>query len=291
MRGLLLLLLLTGSGCAELTWPYAGTVSVGTTGEGWLAHGLPLPDHGPGFVRGRPGEGTRYGTPRLLAALEHAAARVATDVPGGAPLVVGDLSRDLGGRHFRHASHESGRDADVLFYAMDAAGRSARASGFLAYDRFGLGMPRQGEAPEEPRFFDDARNWALVRALIEDDASEVEWIFCARGLKARLLRYAARTGASRELLFRASWLLQQPSHGAPHDDHFHVRVRCTDRDQSLGCRDRGPEWSWLRQQGAEDAGESLADDFLVSALLDDAPPVDDAGPHRASADVATPNTL
>jgi len=35
----------------------------------------------------------------------------------------------------------------------------------------------------------------------------------------------------------------------------------------------------------------LADDFLVSALLDDAPPVDDAGPHRASADVATPNTL
>jgi penicillin-insensitive murein endopeptidase len=270
VRATLAILLLLLSGCAELSWPYADTVSVGTTGVGWLAHGRALPDEGEGFVRGRRGEGTRFGTPRMLRAIMLAAVRVRADVPGGAPLVVGDLSSRPGGRHRRHGSHESGRDVDLLFYAVDVTGRSVRATGFLAYDRFGLGMPRHGEAPTGARFFDDARNWALVRALLEDEESEVQWIFCSRGLKARLLRYAARTQASRALLFRASWVLQQPSHGAPHDDHFHVRVRCTERDASLGCRDRGPDWTWLRNRGSATARQPLTDADLVSALLGDA---------------------
>ncbi|NOY92378.1 MAG: murein endopeptidase [Deltaproteobacteria bacterium] len=278
MRWTLACLVLLGAGCAELSLPYTDTVSVGTTGEGWLAHGLSLPDEGPGFVRARRGEGTRFGTPRMLRAITLSAARVSVDVPGGAPLVVGDLSSRAGGRHRRHGSHESGRDVDLLFYAVDASGRSVRASGFLAYDRFGLGMPRRGEAPGNPRFFDDVRNWALVRALLEDEASEVQWIFCSRGLKARLLRYAARSGASRELLFRASWVLQQPSHGAPHDDHFHVRVRCTARDASLGCRDRGPRWTWLRNRGDGAAREPQSDARWVAELLDDPPAVSEPGP-------------
>jgi len=157
----------------------------------------------------------------------------------------------------------------LLFYAVDVAGRSVRAQGFLAYDRFGLGMPRRGESPAQTRIFDDARNWALVTALLHDEGSEVQWIFCSRGLKARLLRYAAGQGATREELFRASWVLQQPSHGAPHDDHFHVRVRCSPRDAALGCRDRGPEWTWLRGNEDPAAGEAPSDEALVRALLGD----------------------
>lgn len=268
--------------------PFTGTVSVGTTGEGWLAHGVALPDEGPGFVRARRGEGTGYGSPSLIDAIENAAAKVSQRHPGGAPLVVGDLSSANGGRHHRHASHESGRDADLLFYATDVAGRSVRAQGFLAYDRFGLGMPRHGEAPREDRFFDDARNWALVTALLNDESNQVQWIFCSRGLKARLLRWAESHGASRDDLFRASWVLQQPSHGAPHDDHFHIRIRCTARDNALGCRDRGPLWTWLRGHDDPAAGDAPNDATLVRALLGDAEAASVAQlPAPAAADDST----
>src|SRR6185295_345893 len=96
-----------------------------------------FPEHGPGFVRARPGEETRYGVPALVALLERAAAKVSHDFPGTPAIHVGDLSRAFGGRHERHHSHRSGRDADVIYYATDPLGRPVSGTGFVAYDRYG----------------------------------------------------------------------------------------------------------------------------------------------------------
>ncbi|MBN8613670.1 MAG: hypothetical protein J0L92_23950, partial [Deltaproteobacteria bacterium] len=49
-------------------------VSVVGTSSGWLHRGARLPDRGPAFERARPGEATHSGVPRLVTALEHAAA-------------------------------------------------------------------------------------------------------------------------------------------------------------------------------------------------------------------------
>lgn len=60
----------------------------------------------------------------------------------------GDLSSPHGGRHDRHGSHRAGRDADVIFYATDAAGTPTRGRGWLAYDRFGAARePLEGGRP------------------------------------------------------------------------------------------------------------------------------------------------
>ncbi|MEO0325807.1 MAG: penicillin-insensitive murein endopeptidase [Myxococcota bacterium] len=247
-----------------------GTVvaSRGDTADGWLENGARLQDRGPGFERARPGESTRFGTPRLVSALERAAADVARVHPGGAPLRIGDLSWPRGGRHPRHGSHRNGRDADLLFYATDLAGRPVPARGWVAFDREGVGV-----APEEHggdvRLFDDARNWWLVRSLLLDDAAAVQWLFVSRGLKARLLRWASRHETSRDAIFRASWVLHQPSRGNPHADHVHVRVFCTPRGLATGCRDRGPRWPWLREAVEKPAlaGPGLTDAALLRALL------------------------
>ncbi|MBX3248301.1 MAG: penicillin-insensitive murein endopeptidase [Myxococcales bacterium] len=257
--------------------PTQTTVSHGDTADGWLENGVPIADRGEGYIRARPGESTRFGTPAMVSLIERSAAEVARAFPGGAPLRVGDLSAPQGGRHSRHRSHRNGRDVDLIFYATDPAGRAVPGRGFVAYDRHGVGVvpPELREQSGEILRFDDARNWHLVRTMLLDREVEVQWIFCSHGVKARLLAWAAAHEPDPEALFRAAWILQQPSRGAPHDDHFHVRIAC-DLDEAAApfdaCRDRGPVWSWWRDAVAKrDAYAPLDDLGLVEALLDEAP--------------------
>lgn len=259
------LVLLLG-GCAA---PRGGrAVSFGLPHAGYLHRGVALPDRGPGYVRGRPGEDTRFGLPHLVAALERAAASVREAFPGSPPLRIGDLSAPLGGQHDRHHSHRAGRDADLAFFVADARGRPLGEHGTVAFDRFGVG--REDGRPEVV-FFDVARNWQVVRTLVLDDEARVQWIFCSHGVKTRLLRYASRHETDPDALFRATRVLHQPTSGRPHSDHFHVRVLCGGEQRALGCVDHGPRWSWLRDGDERLAtpSDSLGDPVLVGALLDD----------------------
>lgn len=246
-------------------------LSYGVTNDGVLRRGVALPERGRGYVRARPGDDTRWGNAVLTRTLTKAAEAVADAFPGTRPLRVGDLSWRFGGRHPRHGSHRSGRDADVLFYAVDGAGGPVRGLGFYAYDRHGMAHVGAAAGPDRGlRFFDDARNWQLVRTMLLDEAARVQWIFCSNGIKSRLLRYAAAHEPSPDALFRAAWVLHEPSRGRRHDDHFHIRVLCSAEERARGCRDRGPIWPWLRKESekpAGTAGATLSDEKLVEALL------------------------
>lgn len=265
------------AGCFPLGPSDPHVMSYGTGSDGHLEHGVPMAERGRGFVRARPGEATRYGTEELVGAIARAAGAVADAYPGTAPLRVGDLSFARGGKHPRHHSHRTGRDVDLIYYVRDAEGGSVGGRGWLAFDRFGVALDREEPGSEvalrQIYFFDEARNWALVRSLLLDREADVQWIFCSRGVKARLLRYAAAHEPDREVLFRASWVLHQPSHGNPHADHFHVRVACTAAQRALGCYDDGPIWPWFRdsaEKPGDAPGEALTDEVLVEALLGDA---------------------
>ena len=250
--------------------PPGVTVSRGDSADGWLEHGVELPDRGEGFVRARPGESTRFGTPRLVEALRRAFASVKRTFPATPPMRVGDLSYPRGGRHPRHGSHRSGRDADLIFYATDLEGRPVQGRGWVAYDRFGVGVEPE-EHGGRTLLFDDARNWHFVRTLLLDEDAQVQWIFVSRGVKSRLLRFAAAHEPDEELLVRAAWVLHQPTGASPHADHFHVRVACGPEQRALGCRDRGPMWSWWRDEAIKRVAPhevpALDDGQLLQALL------------------------
>lgn len=248
---------------------------------GLLRGGRALARSGTGFVLARPTDPTRYAAPTLLGALDRALASVAERFPGTPAMRVGDLSYELGGRHPRHGSHRSGRDADVIFHAMDAAGMPVPGSGFRGYDRFGVATRHAAMLAEPvpsraPVLFDVARNWHFVRTLLLDEQGLVQWIFCSRGIKARLLEYAIAHEPDPDALVRAATVLHQPSEGRPHDDHFHIRVLCSAEDRSAGCTDYGPVWPWLRDSveklGVGDP-EALDDATLVRLLLEDLPPL------------------
>jgi len=252
--------------------------SYGLPNSGLLRGGEALRVRGTGFMLARPTDPTRFGNATLLGALERAFASVERRFPGTPPMRVGDLSYRSGGKHVRHGSHRSGRDADVIFHAVDAAGVPVQGSGFLAYDRFGVARaPSSPDAPAhtaQPVVLDVARNWHFVRTLLLDEASLTQWIFCSSGVKAQLLAYAAEHEPEAEAIMRAATVLHQPSEGRPHDDHFHIRVLCTAAERAAGCTEYGPVWPWLRDR-VESVGpgdpEPLDDRTLVRLLLEDLP--------------------
>jgi penicillin-insensitive murein endopeptidase len=169
----------------------------------------------PGYASGN----VRYGLPVLTNMLERSAQEVAKKFPGSV-LNVGHLSRQGGGEVDRHASHESGRDADVGFYVRSAQGKPLLSDSFVTFEG-------DGKATHWPgAFFDDARNWALISAWVTDPKARISHIFVASPLRERLLAYARKVGAHPDIRDRAAELLAQPRGSLPHDDHFHIRISC-----------------------------------------------------------------
>lgn len=171
-----------------------------------------------------------WGTPRLIGALEAAGRAVQQRVEGSPALGVGNIGRARGGSLAPYSkSHQAGRDCDLAFYRLDARGPVAAED----LDHFDASL----KSPDGALRFDVARNWALVAALLEDEHIEVKWLFVSDALKAALLAHARKVKADPALVRVASERLHQPSDAPPHDDHFHLRVRCTSAERTGGCVD------------------------------------------------------
>ena len=52
--------------------------------------------------------------------------------------MIGDLSGPSGGKIPGHRSHRSGRDADLLYFALTPAGEAVESPGFVRYGADGL---------------------------------------------------------------------------------------------------------------------------------------------------------
>lgn len=196
------------------------STSVGSPTEGKLVGGVRLPD-GP-HMRIYPvyaGSDVRWGTDTLVGLVDRAAKKVRKQF-ADAVLSVGHLSKAGGGELDRHASHESGRDADIGFYVKNASGKPIYGDHMVTFKGDGTSSSWPGA------HFDDARNWALVAAIVGDGRAKVTHLFVATPIRQRLLAYATKIGASPMIRSRASEVLAQPRGSLPHDDHFHVRIAC-----------------------------------------------------------------
>lgn len=195
--------------------------SLGYANAGSLANAVRLVEDE--RIRYLPGRPHHHGTEELVAMLRRASTAVARDFPGSR-LTVGDMSDHDGGPIGHHASHQSGRDVDIAFYARDARGRPRVLDDYVSFN--GRGLPIAGG----PWRFDVARNWALVAALLEDPAVRVEHIFVSTPLRALLIAHARSINARPMLLVRAQLVMHQPTHALPHSNHFHVRIACPSGD-------------------------------------------------------------
>jgi penicillin-insensitive murein DD-endopeptidase len=267
---------LLAAGCTGPGLLTDGTsVSMGTFTTGLLRRGAHLPEKGEGYVVPAlwAARDSRYGTDELVEALERVSRRVHREYPG-ALLGIGDLSLRGGGDSVLHRSHENGRDADLIYYAVDEHGRPvAPADSMPRYPAWDGRARNPGPqdhgvvyGPFSPRWFDVRRNWALVRALLTEPRIEVQYLFINLRLKERLLTYAAEQGEDPALLDRAEALLRQPGDSLPHDDHLHVRIYCAQDDRAFGCTDRGPVRWWKKRYKYMPPTARTTADEVVGAL-------------------------
>lgn len=217
---------------------------IGLPHDGVQTGAVKLPVRGPGFVRYRPHTPNDWGNPRLVRAVEEAAADVARERPGGKPLVIGDMSARWGGKIPGHASHRDGRDADLLWYVTTPAGAPVRNPGFIHMGSDGLAEVGHGRYLR----LDIEREWLLIKTLLQSRKIGVEWMFCSRPVEALIINYARARGEDPTLVWHAETVLQQPSDSAPHDDHIHLRIACTGSLAVHGCEGGGPYWNWLPPQ-------------------------------------------
>jgi penicillin-insensitive murein endopeptidase len=194
--------------------------SVGSPTEGHLLGGARLEDTP--YLRVLPHDvpgDVRWGLTPLVSMIDRGARAVAKKYPGSV-LEVGHLSRAGGGDVGDHASHESGRDADIAFYVKNNLEKQVFSDQMVRFKG-------DGTAPTWPGAkFDDARNWALISSFVQDAAANVTHIFVSGPIRARLLAYAEKNGAAPAVRERAAILMMQPHGSLPHDDHFHVRIAC-----------------------------------------------------------------
>ena len=218
----------------------SASASVGTPQEGHLRDGVHLPVEGEPWLKPLPTSRKRdylWGTAELVQIIVDGARSVAeatAEPEARTPLRIGNLSAPGGGDIIYSVSHNSGRDADLCFFAKDRDGRPVDLERMARYDDGGtLAWPNElaGAA-----FFDTERNWLLVRALLTHPAVIVQWIFVSAPLRNMLLDHALRIGEPDLLRERARRVLVQPTDSKPHDDHFHVRIACP-ADDRPGCLD------------------------------------------------------
>jgi penicillin-insensitive murein DD-endopeptidase len=209
--------------------PYAlMSLSVGAPNAGWQLRGKKLKKTP--HLRIKAGsESNVYGHPALVLMLRRSAKEIARVAPGSS-MLVGDLSSKPGGPLAGHRSHQSGRDADVGFFAIDRSGKRVNPERFVHFGKDGKALDGSGV------LFDDWRNWLLVQSWVRDQRAGLSHIFVSAGLRLRLLRFAQSRPAFRAQVPEVAALLKQPEDSSPHDDHFHVRIACPARQQEL-CRE------------------------------------------------------
>jgi len=231
------------SGCFSAPTPLAPGLfgSVGMPNSGVQTGAVELPLSGKGFERYRPQGKNHWGRPRLVQSITRIAAEIEAELPGGT-LVIGDLGAKTGGRIPGHASHRSGRDVDLLFYALTPAGAPLESPGFVKFEADGLAVvPDSGDYVR----LDVAREWLLVKKLVNDPELGVQFLFISRPLEALLMDYARARGEPLELQYRVQTVMLQPGDSLPHDDHLHLRIACSPEETQAGCSGGGPYWEWL----------------------------------------------
>ncbi len=228
----------------RLLRPPPGSLSIGATSSGRLEHGRAIvAGKAWSFMPHIPARGTTWGVDEMQGFLD----RIGAGVSGcrkGAELRVGNISLVRGGFSPWHRSHQAGRDVDLAPMLVDRKGRSTPLDDFVRIDRSGRARDGSG------RKLDARCTLQLLVAIASETETPAQWVFLSRTIKALALREAAKAKVDAAIVERIEAMVKQPSDSAPHDDHLHVRLFCSEADRRYGCLDREPWRPWVKRDDA-----------------------------------------
>jgi penicillin-insensitive murein endopeptidase len=195
-----------GSTAAEHTV----TESIGSYTAGCIRNASPLPVSGEGFQVIRLNRGRYYANSEMIDYITSLAKDVSEKL--GGMLLIGDVAQRTGGPMYdEHSSHQTGLDADILFWQHPIALKRQ----LTITERMHI-FP-QSVLNENQTGIDEFKWDVKIEEIIKTAASDrrVDRIFVNPIIKRRLCQ--TRPGEK--------WLGKvRPWYG--HDGHFHVRLKC-----------------------------------------------------------------
>lgn len=266
--------------------------SIGSVSYGYLvnAHQIRFPHPSLAMLERQSHRALNFTSDPMFEAVEFASKHVQQTYPG-AVTYLGNFSAQGGGDIPYSVSHNSGRDADVAFFVTSTVeGTPYVMHDLLPLDDEGRYMPSEEQQLQEnifaqkdrvPLSFDVARNWRFIEGLMLWGGldGKIQYVFVSNPLKKMLLDYARAEGASSdEVIDAADRILWQPRSALPHNDHFHIRLHCSDVDYASGCDGRvystkeGRSASALHEMSVMQAskiltdGDSVDDGAVVAAM-------------------------
>jgi penicillin-insensitive murein DD-endopeptidase len=201
-------------GWGEQTTPAPGEpAAIGEYSAGCVRGAEVLPLEGPGYQVMHPSRHRHFGHPDLIAFLKRLGQGVRDQKL--APLLVADLSQPRGGRaRGGHASHQTGLDVDLWYWAPKQAARRSLTSEERETTKARSILDGKAEAIAKT---ERARVEALLRLTAADE--RVARVFVHPWIKRELCSAAGPAAGDRAYLAK-----MRPWFG--HDDHFHVRLHC-----------------------------------------------------------------
>ena len=186
-------------------------VSRGLANNGSLSGGVQLKS-GPGYNVRNPKYA--YGTPLTCTLIMDAMSAYADKFPKANKFLVGDISKQNGGKLSPHLSHQSGRDVDISYIVKER---------FVGFQKVNANT------------LDVAKTWYVLEWFLK--SGKVQYIFVEYELQKYFYDYAKAHGYTDAQL---KSLIQYPNgkksysaimrHSNGHADHFHVRFVCASSD-------------------------------------------------------------
>lgn len=212
------------------------TFSVYDTRDGYLINGrsIEAPSLYMRQMQVQYERGIAYGTREFIQLLDYTARAMHKKYPDTL-MYLGNLGLRDGGDIPYSVSHNAGRDGDIAFYMKDENGKFYHPTNMSK-------MNRRFQSKVNPNItFDLEKNATLIEILLTQNVAPVQFIFVVRHLRSALRREFVARGASEDLLARFDATVMEQS---AHDDHFHVRIYCSDADICAGCIDRSVIHPW-----------------------------------------------
>lgn len=214
------------------------TFSVLDTRDGYMVNGrsVPVPST---TLRQLPvpyERGIAYGTTEFINLLTHVSKKMQKKFPHTI-MYLGNLGLREGGDIPYSVSHNSGRDGDIGFYLKDEQGKFANP---MHLHKINRNFQSREAGPKYT--FDIEKNAALIETLLTQEVAPLQFIFVARHLRTAIRKELATRPNAEDLLVRFDAVVNEL---ASHDDHFHIRIYCSNDDICAGCVDKSIVHEWI----------------------------------------------
>lgn len=195
---------------AALCFNSLASESIGYYSNGSVLNSVSIDQYSGHFEKLFRGRKRLYATDHLLSFISEYVEQYIDQYPNTEKFQIGDISAVNGGQISRHASHQNGLDADLVYLRVNKAGQD-------------INNPEWGEYfvknSKLTKNFDIGKNWSLFKMIVSKGG--VGRIFVDTAVKKKLCELYGSTMDSLE-----KETLRRLRPAKYHLTHYHLRLKC-----------------------------------------------------------------